>query len=53
MTISFMMSILYGCLSSSIRYVVDEKHIGIGWGIIGSTVGLSEASGPIIAAFIL
>jgi len=48
-----MMSILYGCLSSSIKYVVDENHLGIGWGVIGSTIGLSEALGPIIAALIL
>jgi MFS family permease len=41
LTISLMMSILYGCLSSSIKYVVDENHLGVGWGVIGSTVGLS------------
>ena len=41
LTISLLMSVLYGCLSSSIKYVVDENHLGVGWGVIGSTVGLS------------
>lgn len=50
---SLMMSILYGCLSSSIKYVVDEDNLGLAWGVIGSTVGLSEALGPAIAAFVL
>lgn len=53
LTISLMMSILYGCLSSSIKYLVEESHLGVGWGVIGSTVGLSEAIGPIIAGLAL
>ena len=52
-TISLMMSILYGCLSSSIKYVVDEENLGIAWGVIGSSVGLSEACGPLIAAAVI
>lgn len=48
-----MMSLLYGCLSSSIKYVVDEKYLGMSWGVIGTAIGLAEAMGPVIAAGVL
>ena len=40
-TVSYSLSILYGVLSSSIVYIVSPKNLGIGWGVIGSTIGFS------------
>lgn len=52
-TVSYSLSILYGVLSSSIVYIVRPKNLGIGWGVIGSTIGFSEAISPLIIAWIL
>jgi len=52
-TVSYLLSILYGVLSSSIVYIVNPKHLGIGWGVIGSTIGFSEAISPLVIAWIL
>jgi len=53
LTVSYLLSILYGVLSSSIVYIVSSKHLGIAWGVIGSTIGFSEATSPLIIASIL
>ena len=53
MTVSYSLAILYTCLSSSIKYIVNPKHLGMAWGVIGSTIGLGEALGPLIAGVIL
>lgn len=52
-TLSYLISILYGVLSSSIVYIVSPKYLGIAWGVIGSTIGFSEATSPLIIAWIL
>jgi hypothetical protein len=52
-TMSYLLSILYGVLSSSIVYVVEPRYLGIGWGVIGSTIGISEATSPLIITWIL
>jgi hypothetical protein len=52
-TISYSMSVMYGVLSSSIVYIIDAKYLGIGWGVIGSTIGFSEAVSPLVIATIL
>lgn len=52
-SVSYLLSILYGVLSSSIVYIVDKKYLGIAWGVIGSTIGFSEATSPLIIAWIL
>lgn len=53
LTVSYLLSVLYGVLSSSIVYIVSPKYLGIAWGVIGSTIGFSEATSPLIIAWIL
>jgi hypothetical protein len=53
LTVSFLVAIEHGVLSSSIIYIVDPKNLGIAWGVIGSMIGISEAVGPLIVAWIL
>jgi hypothetical protein len=53
MSVSYLLSILYGVLGSAIVYIVSYRHLGIAWGVIGSTIGISQAIAPLIAAWIL
>ena len=40
-SLSCLLAILFGVLSSAIVYIVEPKNLGIGWGVIGSALGLS------------
>jgi len=53
LSVSYLIAMEHGVLSSALVYIVSERHFGIAWGVIGSAIGLSQAIGPLMAAWIL